>query len=103
MLQFYYLLNAFTNLAVQVSPFQHQLPSSVRKPLGLDYWPGSQKCFKSLPSTAIKKETENLREDNLQVTSEAADTAAACLRQRELVPHHGYQKGSFSLNLPLIN
>lgn len=63
---------------------------------GLDYWPRGQKRFKSLPSTAIKKETENLRKDNLQASSEAADTAKACVWQYELVPHHGYQKRSFS-------
>lgn len=68
-----------------------------------DYWPGGQKHFKSLPSSAIKKGTEHLRKDNLQATSEAADTAKAHVWQRELEPHQGYQKGSFSLNLPLIS
>lgn len=99
------LLNAVTNLAVQVSPFRHQLSSSVRKPpkwIRLLTW-GVKNILKASPALQLKKETENLRKDKLKATSEAADTAKACVWQRELMPHHGYQKDSFSPNLPLIS
>lgn len=57
MSQFCYLSSAVTNLAAQVSPFQHQLSPPVRKP---PKWirllaRGSKKVLKASPALQLKK------------------------------------------------